>query len=83
MSVKLRIGVFHKKAALEEGSELCLDTLDGQVAFKARRSIVSDAEVIERTRFRPIIGETESVVPQRLAEELAKMLPKFIDLALR
>jgi len=60
-----------------------LDTVDGQVAFKARRSIVSDAEVIERTRFRPIIGEMESVVPQRLAEELAKMLPKFIDLALR
>jgi hypothetical protein len=83
LAVKLRVGVFHKKAALEEGSELCFDTVDGQVTFKARRSIVSDAEVIERTRFRPVIGEMESVVPAKLAEELAKMLPKFLDLAIR
>jgi len=74
--------VFRKKAALEEGSELCFDTLDGQVKFKARRSIVSDSKVVERTRFRPVVGEMESVLPEKLAAELANMLPKFLDLAL-
>jgi hypothetical protein len=83
LAVKLRVGVFRKKAALEEGSELCFDTLDGQVKFKARRSIVSDSKVVDRTRFRPVIGEMESVQPAKLAEQLAIMLPKFLDLALR
>ena len=82
LAVKLRVGTFLRKPALEHRSTIRLTTLDGSTTLRARRSLVSDVEAAERARFLPIAGRNEPIEFDVFARELTAMLPKFITLAL-
>ena len=81
LAVKLRVGTFLRKPALEHRSTIRLTTLDGSTTLRARRSLVSDVEAAETARFRPIVGRNEPIEIDVFARELTAMLPKFITLA--
>jgi hypothetical protein len=83
VGVRLRVGSFHKKAALEQGSVIRLTTAEGTSLFTAKHSILSDADVITEPHFKIFTGHIEPVVPDEFIRELASMLPKFLDLAIR
>ena len=82
LAVKLRVGTFLRKPALEHRSTIRLTTLDGSTTLWASRSLVSDVEAAETARFRPIVGRNEPIEFDVFARELTAMLPKFITLAL-
>jgi hypothetical protein len=82
LAVKLRVGTFLRKPALEHRSTIRLTTLDGSTTLRARRSLVSDVEAAEKASFRPIVGRNEPIEFEVFARELTAMLPKFITLAL-
>ena len=82
LAVKLRVGTFLRKPALEHRSTIRLTTLDGSTSLWARRSLVSDVEAATRARFLPIAGRNEPIDFDVFARELTAMLPKFITLAL-
>ncbi len=83
ISMRLRVGSFHKKAAFEEGSVIRLTTADGATIFTAQHSILSDGDVISTPHFKVFTGHVEPVLPADFYRELSAMLPKFLDLALR
>jgi hypothetical protein len=83
IAVRLRVGVYQKKAALEGGSLLRLTTGERQTTYKAKHSILSDAVVISPTKFQPFVGWVEPILFEEFALESAAMLPKFMDLAFR
>lgn len=83
VAVRLRVGSFHKKAALEQGSTIRLTTADGATVFTAKRSILSDNDVIGEPRFKIFTGHVEPVLADDFIRELSVMLPKFLDLAIR
>jgi hypothetical protein len=82
LAVRLRVGTFHEKPALEHRSVMRLTTCEGSTTLRARHSLVSDLVVIEQPRFRPIVGRIEPVEPETFSGELTAMLPRFIALAL-
>jgi hypothetical protein len=83
LGMRLRVGVFHKKAALEEGSVVRLVTRDGETEFKAQHSILSDEDTIESSKFKLFIGEVEPLASEDFSRACVTMLPKFLDLAYR
>lgn len=83
IAIRLRVGSFHKKAALEQGSTIRLTTADGATVFTAKRSILSDNDVIGEPRFKIFTGHVEPVQSDDFARELSAMLPKFLDLCIR
>jgi hypothetical protein len=48
MAVRLRVGTYRKKAALEQNSVIRLKAATGQTTFTARHSLLSDGEVAAR-----------------------------------
>jgi hypothetical protein len=82
MAVKLRVGTFLRKPALEHRSTIRLTTLDGSTTLRARHSLVSDVDAAETLRFRPIAGRSEPIEFEVFSRELTTMLPKFVTLAL-
>jgi hypothetical protein len=82
VAVRLRVGLFREKPALEQRSEIRLTTCEGSTTLRACHSLVSDLVVTGPTRFRPVVGRIEPVDPGMFSSELTAMLPKFIALAL-
>lgn len=83
IAIRLRVGSFHKKAALEQGSTIRLTTAEGATVFTAKRSILSDNDVIGEPRFKVFTGHIEPVQSEDFIRELSAMLPKFLELCLR
>ena len=83
VSVRLRVGSFHKKAALEQGSEIRMTTDEGTTVFTAQHSILSDAEVIAAPHFKIFTGHVEPVIAEDFIREVVQMFPKFLELAIR
>jgi hypothetical protein len=81
MAVRLRVGTYRKKAALEQNSVIRLRAATGQTTFTARHSLLSDGEVTDSSRFIPVAGRVEPVVQDEFVRELEKVLPTFIGLA--
>jgi hypothetical protein len=82
LAVRLRVGTFRDKPALEHRSVLRLTTCEGSTTLRACHSLVSDLVVTDASRFRPIVGRIVPVDPGMFSSELTAMLPKFIALAL-
>jgi hypothetical protein len=82
LAVRLRVGLFRGKPALEHRSLVRLTTCEGSTTLRACHSLVSDLVVTDPSRFRPIVGRIEPVDPGMFSSELTAMLPKFIALAL-
>ncbi len=82
VAVKLRVGTFRERPALEHRSVIRLTTCEGSTKLRACHSLVSDLVVVDTTRFRPIVGRIEPIDPAMFSSELTAMLPKFIALAL-
>ncbi len=82
VAVRLRVGLFREKPALEHRSVIRLTTCEGSTTLRACHSLVSDLVVTDPSRFRPIVGRIEPVDAGMFSSELTAMLPKFIALAL-
>jgi hypothetical protein len=78
LAVKLRVGIFQGKPALEHRSVIRVTTREGQTTLSANHSLVSDLVATDATRFRPIVGRIEPVDSDTFSHELTAMLPKFI-----
>ncbi len=64
LAVKLRVGTFQRRPALEHRSAIRLTTLDGSTTLRARHSLISDIEAAEKTAFRPIVGAPSRSIPK-------------------
>ena len=53
MAVKLRVGTYHQKAALEQNSTIRWTAANGSIILTAQKSLVSDADVTDVSRFIP------------------------------
>jgi hypothetical protein len=82
LDIRLRVGTYRTKAALEHRSIIRMTTPDDMITLKAKHSILSDADVTTESRFIPIKGRVVPVDPGLFAQELKSILPKFISLAL-
>jgi hypothetical protein len=82
LAVRLRVGLFREKPALEHRSVLRLTTCEGSTTLRACHSLVSDLVVTDTANFRPIVGRIEPVDSGMFSSELTAMLPQFIALAL-
>jgi hypothetical protein len=82
LDVRLRVGTYRKKAAMEHRSEIRLTTSEGHATLKARHSILSDDDVTGGTHFVPVVGRVVPVNPGEFTRELKAILPKFVSLAL-
>jgi hypothetical protein len=80
--VRLRVGTYRKKAALEHRSIIRITTPEDQTILRARHSVLSDADVSKDSHFVPVAGRVVSVNPDEFTRELKAILPKFISLAL-
>ena len=82
LAVRLRVGTFREQPALEHRSVIRLTTCEGSTTLRACHSLVSDLDVVDSARFRPIVGRIEPIDSGMFSSELTAMLPKFIALAL-
>lgn len=82
LDVRLRVGTYRKKAALEHRSIIRITTPEDQTILRARHSVLSDADVSKDSHFVPVAGRVVSVNPDEFTRELKAILPKFISLAL-
>jgi hypothetical protein len=82
MAVKLRVGTYHKKVALEQNSIIRWTAANSPITLTAQRALVSDADVTDESHFIPVAGGTEPVHQDEFVRQLEKMLPVFIGLAL-
>jgi hypothetical protein len=82
LAVRLRVGIFRGKPALEQRSMIRLTTLEGSTTLRARHSLVTDLVAAVPARFQPLVGRIQQVDSQTFSSELTAMLPKFIALAL-
>jgi hypothetical protein len=82
VTVRLRVGLFRGKPALEQRSVICLTSREGSTTLRARHSLTSDRIGAERANFRPLLGRIQRVDPKAFSSELTGMLPEFVGLAL-
>lgn len=81
MAVKLRVGTYHKKAALEQNSVIRWTAANRSITLTAQKALVSDADVTDAPRFFPVAGRIEPVQQDQFVGQLEEMLPAFIGLA--
>ena len=82
LAVRLRVGTFREQPALEHRSVIRLTTCEGSTTLRACHSLVSDLAVIDKARFRPIVGRIEPLDSAKFSSELTAMLPRFLALAM-
>lgn len=82
LAVRLRVGLFRGKPAVENRSIIQLTTCDGSTTLRACYSLVSDLVVTSDSRYRPIVGRILTVDPEMFSDELRDMVPRYFDLAL-
>ena len=61
LAVRLRVGTFREQPALEHRSVIRLTTCEGSTTLRACHSLVSDLDVVDAARFRPIVGRIEPI----------------------
>jgi hypothetical protein len=81
MAVKLRIGTYHQKAALEQNSSIRWTAADRSITLTAQKSLVSESNVTDDSRFILYAGRFEPVQQERFVGQLETMLPAFVGLA--
>ena len=81
MAVKLRVGTYHQKAALEQNSSIRWTAADRSITLTAQRTLVSESNVTDASRFIPFAGRIEPVHQEQFVRQLEAMLPAFIGLA--
>ena len=81
MAVKLRVGTYHKKAALEQNSIIRWTAANSPIILTAQKALVSDADVTDASRLIPVAGRIEPVHHDQFVRQLEEMLPAFIGLA--
>lgn len=81
MAVKLRVGTYHKKAALEPNSIIRWTATKGPIILTAQKALVSDTDVTDSSRLIPAAGRIERVHRDQFVRQLEEMLPVFIGLA--
>jgi hypothetical protein len=81
MAVKLRVGTYHNKAALEPNSIIRWTAANGPIILTAQKALVSDADVTDASPFIPVVGRIEPVHQDQFVRQLEEMLPVFIGLA--
>jgi hypothetical protein len=81
LSVKLRVGTYYEKAALEQNSIIRWTAANGPVILTAQKSLASDVDVTDASRFIPVGRPIESVHPDQFVRQLEEMLPAFVGLA--
>ena len=81
MAVKLRVGTYHQKAALEQNSSIRWTAADRSITLTAQKSLVSESNVTDASRFIPFAGRIEPVHQEQFVRQLEAMLPAFIGLA--
>ena len=82
MAVRLRVGIYHKKAALEPNSIIRWRGAKGPIILTAQKALVSDADVTDASRLIPVTGQIEPVHHDQFVRQLEDMLPVFVGLAL-
>ena len=81
MAVKLRVGTYHGKAALEPNSVIRWTAAANPIVLTAQKALVSDADVTDASRVLPFAGRIEPVDHDQFVRRLEEMLPVFIGLA--
>jgi hypothetical protein len=81
MAVKLRVGTFQKKAALEQESVIRWTAGGQPIVLTAQRALVSDDRGGDASRFLPVAGGTGPVEEDHFTGHLEQILPTFIGLA--
>jgi hypothetical protein len=81
MAVKLRIGTYHQKAALEQNSSIRWTAADRSITLTAQKSLVSESNVTDDSRFILYAGRFEPVQQEQFVRQLETMLPAFVGLA--
>jgi hypothetical protein len=81
MAVKLRVGTYHQKAALEQNSSIRWTAADRSITLTAQKSLVSESNVTVASRFIPFAGRIEPVQHEQFVRQLEAMLPAFIGRA--
>jgi hypothetical protein len=82
VAVRLRVGIFRGKPALEQRSMIRLTAPEGSTTLRARHSLVTDLVAAVPMRFQPLVGRIQEVDSETFSSELMAMLPKFVALAL-
>jgi hypothetical protein len=81
MAVKLRVGTYHQKAALEQNSSIRWTATDRSITLTAQKTLVSESNVTDASRLIPFAGRIEPVHQEQFVRQLEAMLPAFIGLA--
>jgi hypothetical protein len=81
MAVKLRVGTYHQKAALEQDSSIRWTAADRSITLTAQKGLVSESTVTDASHFIPYAGRIEPVRQEQFVRQLEAMLPAFIGLA--
>jgi hypothetical protein len=81
MAVRLRVGTYHKEAALEKDSAIRWTAATGATTLTAHQALLLDGEVTDSSRFIPVAGRIEPVLQDEFVRELGEILPTFIGLA--
>jgi hypothetical protein len=81
MAVKLRVGIYHQKAALEQNSSIRWMTADRSITLTAQKSLVSESTVTDDSRLLPFAGRIELAHQEQFVRQLEAMLPAFVGLA--
>ena len=77
IAVRLRVGSFHKKAALEQGSVIRMATVEGTTLFTAKHSIFSDNDVIGEPHFEVFNAHVEPVLADDFIRSWRPCCPNF------
>jgi hypothetical protein len=81
MAVKLRVGSYHQKAALEQNSSIRWTARGRSITVTAQKALVSKSDVTTASHLIPFAGRTEPVRQEEFVRQLEAMLPAFIGLA--
>ncbi len=81
MAVKLRVGTYHQKAALEQNSSIRWTAADRSITLTAQKALVSESNVTDASHFIPFAGQIEPVKQEQFVRQLEAMLPAFIGMA--
>src|SRR5262249_11994150 len=82
VALRLRVGLFRGKPALEQRRMVRLTTLEGSTTLRACHSLITDLVATGPSRFRPLVGQIQEVDPPTFSSELTAMLPRFVALEL-
>ena len=78
MAVKLRVGTYHKKAALEQNSVIRWTAAKCPTILTAKKALVSDADAADASRLISVTRQNEPVNRDQFVRQLEEMLPVFI-----